>query len=94
MTTSKARRDRPAVSADTSSPHLHFNAEALRRLVAWARTGEPTPMYTSARHRAFEIEAGAVLPAAQPRAEVHRSATALGADLNSLCAEPSGMRTW
>ena len=35
--------------------HVGLNAEALRRLVRWARTGEPTPMYTSAGQRARDI---------------------------------------
>lgn len=64
--------------------HVHFNAEALRRLVRWARTGEPAPMYRDGAQRAAEIEAGALLPAAELRALVHDSATALAADLDTL----------
>jgi uncharacterized protein (TIGR03083 family) len=38
--------------------HLSANAEAVGRLVHWAATGEPTPMYTSMDQRAADIEAG------------------------------------
>lgn len=64
--------------------HVHFNAEALRRLVRWARTSEPAPMYRDAAQRAAEIESGSQLPAPQLRALVHESATALAADLDTL----------
>ena len=36
--------------------HVGLNAEALRRLVRWASTGEPTPMYASPEQRAREID--------------------------------------
>jgi len=39
--------------------HLARNADALSRLCAWAATGTPSPMYTSAEHRRSEIEASA-----------------------------------
>ncbi|HSK26952.1 MAG TPA: maleylpyruvate isomerase N-terminal domain-containing protein, partial [Jiangellales bacterium] len=42
--------------------HLARNAEALGRLCAWARTGEPTPMYPSREARAADIEASARQP--------------------------------
>lgn len=42
--------------------HLAANAEALGRLVAWARTGVPTPMYGSPDQRTRDIETGAVRP--------------------------------
>ena len=64
--------------------HVHYNAEALRRLTRWAATGLPTPMYESSRQRAEEIEAGALLPAAELRGLVHESAAALATDLDSL----------
>jgi maleylpyruvate isomerase len=43
--------------------HVGYNARALVRLVEWARTGEVTPMYTSAKQRDAEIERGSTLPA-------------------------------
>jgi maleylpyruvate isomerase len=39
--------------------HLAKNAEALTRLLIWARTGVETPMYANAEQRAAEIESGA-----------------------------------
>jgi maleylpyruvate isomerase len=43
--------------------HVGYNARALVRLVGWARTGEATPMYASAKQRNAEIERGSTLPA-------------------------------
>ena len=60
--------------------HVHDNAEALRRLVAWASTGVETPMYASKKQRSDEIEHGATLPADLLRANVARSAEALAGD--------------
>ncbi len=45
--------------------HVARNAEALTRLLHWARTGEPTPMYVSDDERAAGIDAGAALSAAE-----------------------------
>lgn len=42
--------------------HVGYNARALTRLCAWARTGVETPMYQSAEQRNLEIERGATLP--------------------------------
>jgi len=39
--------------------HVGFNARALRRLVRWAATGVPTPMYPNSTARASEIGEGA-----------------------------------
>ncbi len=47
--------------------HVSSNADALMNLVHWARTGEPTPMYSSAEQRAHDIETGAALEAEQLR---------------------------
>jgi maleylpyruvate isomerase len=68
--------------------HVHYNAEALRRLVRWARTGAESRMYASPQQRAAEIGQGAQLSAAQLRLMVHESASALAADLDAL-TEPS-----
>lgn len=64
--------------------HVHYNAEALRRLVHWARTGEQTPMYRDAAQRAAEIEAGAQLPARELRALARSSADALATEYDAL----------
>lgn len=45
--------------------HLSANADALGNLVRWARTGQRTPMYSSAAQRTEEIESGAALPASE-----------------------------
>ncbi len=50
--------------------HLARNAEALRDLLTWARTGVETPMYTSREQRAADIEHGAGRPPEQLRREV------------------------
>ncbi len=64
--------------------HVHYNAEALQRLLHWARTGERTPMYSDGQQRAAEIESGASLPTAELRRLVHASAQNLAADLDAL----------
>jgi maleylpyruvate isomerase len=66
--------------------HVHSNAEALRRLVGWARTGEESRMYASPAHRSEEIERGARLDPGELRALVHESARALADDLAGLTA--------
>ncbi|PXY26812.1 hypothetical protein DI005_27715 [Prauserella sp. PE36] len=67
--------------------HVHYNAEALRRLVSWARTGVENRMYASVEQRNAEIEDGSKLPVATLREQVHSSARALGADLAALPEE-------
>ncbi|MFB9744823.1 maleylpyruvate isomerase family mycothiol-dependent enzyme [Pseudonocardia sulfidoxydans] len=42
--------------------HVASNAEAICRLLAWARTGVETPMYASPTQRAADIENGAARP--------------------------------
>jgi maleylpyruvate isomerase len=64
--------------------HVGFNARALQRLVEWARTGRPHPMYTSAEQRASEIDAGATWDARRLRRLVIDSAADLAADLDTL----------
>lgn len=41
--------------------HVSANAQAIGRLLHWARTGEPTPMYPSMQDRDREIAEGAAL---------------------------------
>jgi uncharacterized protein (TIGR03083 family) len=64
--------------------HLHFNAEAITRLAQWARTGIETPMYSSMAQRNADIEAGAVLPAAELRRLLQASAGALDSAFDAL----------
>lgn len=67
--------------------HVHFNAEALRRLLSWARTGKESPMYAGPEERNAEIERGALLPMNELRDLVERSALALSGDMDALPAE-------
>jgi len=64
--------------------HVHFNAQALRRLVSWAATGVENRMYDSAEQRTAEIEQGASWAPAQLRDLVASSASALEEDLAAL----------
>jgi maleylpyruvate isomerase len=66
--------------------HVHFNAEALRRLVGWAATGIENPMYSSPGQRAAEIEHGAATSAPQLRRLVADSAGRLAEELLALPA--------
>lgn len=54
--------------------HVARNADALTRLLTWARTGHEHHMYPSAQARAADIEAGARQPAAELVQDVHESA--------------------
>jgi maleylpyruvate isomerase len=64
--------------------HLAANADALRNLVHWARTGEERRMYASAEAREEGIADGAKLPAAELRAWFDAAAAALAADFDAL----------
>ena len=64
--------------------HIAANADALRNLVHWARTGEERRMYSSTEAREADIAAGAILPAAELRAWAASSAADLAADLAAL----------
>jgi maleylpyruvate isomerase len=64
--------------------HIAANADALRNLVHWARTGEERRMYASSEQRDADIAKGARLPAAELRAWIESSARALAADLDSM----------
>src|ERR1700728_1987632 len=50
--------------------HLARNADGLRNLLIWARTGVVTPQYPSVEARDEEIEAGAGRPARELAADV------------------------
>jgi maleylpyruvate isomerase len=66
--------------------HVAANAEALRNLAHWARTGEERRMYASTEARDAGIAAGAVRPAVELRAWIAASADALAGDLDSMPA--------
>lgn len=67
--------------------HLAANAEALLNLVHWARTGVPTPMYSSPEQRHRDIEAGSRRPAGELRAWLTDSAARLDAGFAGLTDE-------
>jgi maleylpyruvate isomerase len=69
--------------------HMAANADALRNLVYWARTGEERRMYASPQERDAGIAAGAELPDTELRARVESSAAALAADLDGLGDGPA-----
>ncbi len=64
--------------------HVHNNALALGRLVAWARTGIENRMYKTRAARDADIERDAELDVAELRARTHASAAQLAAELESL----------
>ncbi|SRR5579871_4424625 len=64
--------------------HIARNADGLRNLLIWARTGTQTPMYASAESRSADIEAGAGRPAAELATDVRVSAAAFTAEAASL----------
>lgn len=64
--------------------HVAANADALRNLVHWARTGEERRMYASVEARDAGIKAGAAKPASELRAWVGSSAASLEIDLDGL----------
>jgi maleylpyruvate isomerase len=64
--------------------HVHYNADALRRLVRWAVTGVDNRMYAGPHQRQDEIEWGAQLPVSTLRSLVVSSAAALSADLDGV----------
>lgn len=64
--------------------HLARNAEALTRLVTWARTGVETPMYADRDQRAAEIETSASRLPTVLRAELTATADDLARALGKL----------
>jgi maleylpyruvate isomerase len=67
--------------------HLHLNAEAIGRVVTWARTGVETPMYSSPAQRNADIAACSTMPPTSLRRLVHVSAEALDASFDALTPE-------
>ena len=77
--------------------HVARNADSLRNLLIWARTGIVTPQYADADEREQGIAAGAGRPPAELLADLDASAAALAAEAASLraddwAAEVRGMR--
>jgi maleylpyruvate isomerase len=77
--------------------HIARNADSLRNLLIWARTGVVTPQYRDAAEREEGITAGAGRPAADLLADLSASAAALDAEAASLpdaawSAEVGGLR--
>ncbi|HTT50770.1 MAG TPA: maleylpyruvate isomerase family mycothiol-dependent enzyme [Streptosporangiaceae bacterium] len=66
--------------------HLARNADGLRNLLHWARTGTKTPMYPSEAARDGDIAAGAGRSAADLAADLQRSAAAFAAAAAGLPA--------
>ncbi len=64
--------------------HLARNADGLRNLLIWARTGVPTPQYPSAQARDEAIEAGSGRPAGELAADLRASAGAFLAEAEIL----------
>jgi maleylpyruvate isomerase len=64
--------------------HLARNADSLRNLLIWARTGVVTPQYRDAAEREEGIQEGAGRPAADLLADLESSAAALDAEAASL----------
>jgi maleylpyruvate isomerase len=64
--------------------HLARNADGLRNLLVWARTGVETPQYASFEERDAGIAAGSGRPAAQLHADVAHSAAAFAAEAARL----------
>ncbi|MDQ6658189.1 MAG: maleylpyruvate isomerase family mycothiol-dependent enzyme [Actinomycetota bacterium] len=64
--------------------HLSRNAEGLRNLLMWAKTGVETPMYTSAEARDADVEAGAYRPAADILADYVSSSEAFAQEVAAM----------
>ncbi|GAB3651067.1 DinB family protein [Glycomyces tarimensis] len=64
--------------------HVARNADALRNLLDWARTGRETPAYRNARARDADIEAGADRSVDDLRDDVAETAEAFAADADML----------
>jgi maleylpyruvate isomerase len=64
--------------------HLARNADGLRNLLVWARTGVVTPQYPSLQARDDAIQAGAGRPAAELLADLRESAAAFQAEAASM----------
>ena len=66
--------------------HLARNADGFRNLLAWAATGDETPMYPSEEARDRGVEEGAGRPAAELAADLRASAAAFARAAQDLPA--------
>ncbi|HEY2551231.1 MAG TPA: maleylpyruvate isomerase family mycothiol-dependent enzyme [Streptosporangiaceae bacterium] len=66
--------------------HIARNADGLRNLLIWARTGIETPQYASLQARDQEISAGAGRTAAELAADISDSGEAFGREAGTLDA--------
>ena len=67
--------------------HVARNADALINLLTWARTGVPTPPYSSTEQRNADIEAGAKRSPAEIRADLVASSNRLAAAVRGMPEE-------
>ena len=67
--------------------HVARNADALINLLTWARTGVPTPPYSSTEQRNADIEAGAKRSPAEIRADLVASSDRLAAAVRGMPEE-------
>lgn len=70
--------------------HVARNAEAVERLLLWARTGVETPMYASSDARNADIERDADRPAEVQVADVLATAQSLARTLGTLGGDAWG----
>ncbi len=64
--------------------HLSRNADGLRNLLIWARSGVETPMYPSSESRDADVESGARRPAAEIQADYPAASGLLDAEIAAL----------
>ena len=67
--------------------HLARNADGLRNLLIWARTGVVTPQYPDGETRDRDIKAGSGRPAAGLAADIEQASAALAAEAAMLADE-------
>jgi maleylpyruvate isomerase len=67
--------------------HVARNADAMAKLLTWARTGVPTPAYTSREQRDADIAGGAQRSPAEIRADVIASSDNLAAVVRAMPEE-------
>jgi maleylpyruvate isomerase len=86
LTDSQARESSllPGWSRGHVLTHIARNADGLRNLLIWARTGVQTPMYPSRQARDEAIGAGSGRPASELAADLRASADRFLAEAESL----------
>lgn len=67
--------------------HIARNAEALSRLLTWARTGIETPMYPSVQARDDDIQSGAARPRLTQLDDLRSTGAAFAATAEQLAAD-------